>query len=837
MEKNDTYYSILTHLNEKIYGTTIYIGQTEVTTIYGKFTCFTFQDLIHKGYIIALCHGDLSAETLYTRMHSSCVTSETLRSLDCDCVSQLYGALKKIAENNGILFYLIQEGRGCGYVGKSRACMNVQYHENTEDEINTFQAYESLGMVHDYRQYNNVKEIMHLMDLDPEFILLTNNPDKIEKFKSLKIRLNRVETIEIRPNPFNQQYLHSKEEYGHILYQTKTKVSKYDIPHEKVKPFSPYPLAHAKRFIHVSSYYLPIKPTWGKVVLTTQEFALLKSKYPDHVFPYQTLDADSYYVKVDEKVLSENSDLLCKPYWFKVNVFYDIVTHNDYLILEYGMDEDNSRTPIVRIHSESIFNRFPLEDRLYKYRYKRSLEYIVRNGKGVILILYHDGRGSGLGYYVLNSHRDEKSKLTVSQEFIDTLGVEEDRRDYYGALTLLKTFSLSKSRTHAIDVIHGETSYDTLKQKMDAHRIKVRHWIDVNHQTDLFGYESIYSRICQTPGILRRLRPTLDRVRSVFSDSPDHKYIVTGIGSSESHAKYLVNALHGIDVDIRYVSVLNLNQKALRSNKTRLIVFSQGMSYNSIPIMNKFKYHNIILITTYNGGDPKKDDHYSQLIQSDSSDIINYPPEVPDDTLIRVTGPYCGYVIADAISRALGRRGDFDLENTIRVIENMRIDQSLGHDFISSFGRSTDLTLILPDDMYEFHKDISNRFIEGTFTNTTICSTFEFVHGFYQKMLNDGGMALIVKTENSTFQNRLDLLLQNEKRFTIDLSSIDNDLTRVLVLLSILNDAVYQLMQRLNVNQKNWPGKESQHIMYDLTTGEESDTVLVELDRIKRRYE
>jgi 3,4-dihydroxy 2-butanone 4-phosphate synthase/GTP cyclohydrolase II len=82
--------------------------------------------LITKGYILAIAHGDIKSQTLYTRIHSSCVTSENMRSLDCDCVLQLEGAMKKIAEKkNGILFYLIQEGRGCGYVGKSRACMIV----------------------------------------------------------------------------------------------------------------------------------------------------------------------------------------------------------------------------------------------------------------------------------------------------------------------------------------------------------------------------------------------------------------------------------------------------------------------------------------------------------------------------------------------------------------------------------------------------------------------------------------------------------------------------------------------------------------------------------------
>lgn len=62
-------------------------------------------------------------------MHSSCVTSETLRSMDCDCMQQMEGSLQKICQaGNGIFFYLIQEGRGCGYIGKSRGCMISQYY-------------------------------------------------------------------------------------------------------------------------------------------------------------------------------------------------------------------------------------------------------------------------------------------------------------------------------------------------------------------------------------------------------------------------------------------------------------------------------------------------------------------------------------------------------------------------------------------------------------------------------------------------------------------------------------------------------------------------------------
>jgi hypothetical protein len=61
-----------------IYGTTIYIGRNTVETDAGSFRVLTYQDLIHKGYILALVKGDLERDgngTVYTRLHSSCVTS------------------------------------------------------------------------------------------------------------------------------------------------------------------------------------------------------------------------------------------------------------------------------------------------------------------------------------------------------------------------------------------------------------------------------------------------------------------------------------------------------------------------------------------------------------------------------------------------------------------------------------------------------------------------------------------------------------------------------------------------------------------------------------------
>ena len=128
-----------------IYGETLYLAHCTLDTRYGLFRAYVFQDIIDKHYILALAHGDIvRASVLYTRLHSSCVTSETLLGCDCDCVQQLEGALKVIAEKgNGILFYMMQEGRGVGYVGKARDRMLVQA---SLDQVSTFQAYAAMGL-------------------------------------------------------------------------------------------------------------------------------------------------------------------------------------------------------------------------------------------------------------------------------------------------------------------------------------------------------------------------------------------------------------------------------------------------------------------------------------------------------------------------------------------------------------------------------------------------------------------------------------------------------------------------------------------------------------------
>lgn len=476
-----------------IYGTTIFLAKCEVEMICGDFTAYIFQDIIHKGYIIALAHGDIQGEkTLYTRIHSSCVTSETLRGCDCDCVEQLQGALNLIAEKGaGILFYLMQEGRGVGYIAKARDRMLVQA---SDDTISTFEAYKALGLKRDYRQYRNVCPIIKMLDIQADFVLLTNNPTKVEILTEEGLKINRVENLEYEPGPYNLAYLTSKMEEGHILkLPLDSHITRIQVP-ELVIPFKPRVLPEANRFIYAASYFLPIRPVNDEIVLNAEQFA--------NVFRAKGIE---YYIESEKPLIKnfslirknhfkialhrenflnhrdcEIGDPVCKllhlPHWFRVHVYFDTVTNKDYVVLTYGhMNKED--IPVVRIQSESLFNRFPVVDSYNHEKYKASIQEIVNYGAGAVVLLYSDGRGAGLGAFAQDIMFTQAKHTQTTAESYERLGVNYDSRDYASAMSILKAH-LPHNKVQMI--MNNPTSLvlkNEYPQALKNSGLEVEHWI------------------------------------------------------------------------------------------------------------------------------------------------------------------------------------------------------------------------------------------------------------------------------------------------------------------------------------------------------------------------
>lgn len=475
-----------------IFGTTLFIASCPVDTRFGEFTAFVFQDLIHKGYIVALAKGDIQeAEQLYTRIHSSCVTSETLRGCDCDCIKQLEGALQKISEKTaGVLFYLIQEGRGVGYVAKARDRMLVQA---ALDEISTFEAYQAMGLKKDYRNYENIKAICHLLGLTAPFVVLTNNPDKVEALKALGLTVKGVEGIDIDPGPFNLAYLTSKAASGHLIKKHSGEVPRRAIPPEAVETFNPQVVEQAGRFIFAARYFLPMKPVDGEILLIksqiqaferTRSLAQYQQGEQPLIVGIRASHGERVLVKIDRKNLGRYREehptdelvaLLTSPYWFAVHVYYDIVRSQEFVVLMHG-SERYERTPVVRIHSDSIFDRFPLRDVSNRDKLKQSARMIVENGYGMIVLLHDDGRGAGFGAHATDLMYRNARLSETSEETYQLLGVDYDLRDYESAMQLICHHLPDRRLEMIMSSLEGLVKKHEILLALKKFEIKVERW-------------------------------------------------------------------------------------------------------------------------------------------------------------------------------------------------------------------------------------------------------------------------------------------------------------------------------------------------------------------------
>ena len=179
-------------------------------TKYGKFKIKAYKDG-NQEHLAIMSQDFENIDSPYVRIHSECLTGDTLGSLKCDCQNQLDLSLKFIAHEGGLVIYHRQEGRNIGLVNK------VNAYALQDQGRNTIQANLELGFGEDDRDYSIVGHIFNDLGVK-KLKLITNNPKKIEYVESLGVEIvERIPAI-TKSNKYNEGYLLTKkEQMGHIL--------------------------------------------------------------------------------------------------------------------------------------------------------------------------------------------------------------------------------------------------------------------------------------------------------------------------------------------------------------------------------------------------------------------------------------------------------------------------------------------------------------------------------------------------------------------------------------------------------------------------------------------
>ena len=272
------------------------------------------------------------------------------------------------------------------------------------------------------------------------------------------------------------------------------------LPPEPVVPFKPHALPGAKRFIYSASYFLPMKPVDNDILLAEDQFKELFSKNSIDrymagtkplVLGYQLIRGNRFFVKINPDNLAffkeENPhdpivDLLTTPYWFRVHVYYDVVTTQEFVVLTHGKPHIYD-IPVVRLQSESLFNRFPLRTVENRDKFKQSVKHIVTYGVGAIQLIHNDGRGAGFGAYATDLMLGEAGHALSSDEAYRKIGVGYDSRDYDASMVLLRHHIPNEKIQMVMNSPSSLVKKPEYAEALKAHRIDVEKWIFLDEDT------------------------------------------------------------------------------------------------------------------------------------------------------------------------------------------------------------------------------------------------------------------------------------------------------------------------------------------------------------------
>ncbi len=344
---------------------------------------------------------------------------------------------------------------------------------------------------------------------------------------------------------------------------------------------------------------------------------------------------------------------------------------------------------------------------------------------------------------------------------------------------------------------------------------------------DPLGHKLLEDRLASIPGVLAGMI-TRGPAPLKTATLSAQRFIITGTGSSEAHARYLTMLLNLYsDRAAAYLPLSGFIDRhpAAFAGKT-LVVFSQGVSPNAQIALNRrsdFSHCVVFTATTpaaaQASGKPDRARLLEAILEA-GGELVEFPLAEEYTTLIRFVGPLAGYLAALQFTAQLaGCR--FPVPSAGLILPLLR--QPAPVDLLDAMIRlpsafSQGFSIVTAAPISDFSQNLACKFMEGVFWPCPPISDFlQFAHGPFQQMNAHPKPVIILQGDSSAEAELVGRSVRMLREVGLSAFVVRVEappLYSIFGFEAALNALVFAVMRHQQIDQINWPGKGRDDLLY-----------------------
>lgn len=288
---------------------------------------------------------------------------------------------------------------------------------------------------------------------------------------------------------------------------------------------------------------------------------------------------------------------------------------------------------------------------------------------------------------------------------------------------------------------------------------------------------------------------------------PSSRILITGIGSSEAHARYLVYLLNGCcNAGAAYCPLHLFARGEMNVKGAHVIIFSQGLSPNARIVIGRAReFESLTVFCSQEAMKLKKLPAIAYAAKR--LEIVEFINEIEQSLLVRVMGPVAGYIAA--YRWALARLPLIPpitpyLTEGLRNCRHRAIgDAATWRHWLSSSGH---VSIVASGSVAAFCHNLAYKLMEGLFIPCpAIWDGLQVAHGPLQQLGTSKGGILLLGESNNVLYRKLGQVLADFGHRFCHLGTPLPGIFAILEYEMVFNYLLLELMRWRPKNQRKWP--------------------------------